>query len=141
MAESGGHASLRGPGADRLVGETHPEADHVWSLRVFSDFDKGFLAHAVSGFPCILYMLGSIPGAFGCPCCYPTGAPLKQLDGPFPMGVAFCSKTDLDKAIALNPGNKAYVAYEWGDVIGPMPDFAKGKSGAGAAHVQEMERV
>jgi hypothetical protein len=127
------------PGLIASSEKNHPDADHIMSLRVFTDFAKGFQAHAVSGFPCILYALGSIPGAFKMPCCYPAGAPLMQLDGPFPIGVAFCSKTDLQKAIALNPGNKSYKAYEWTDgLIGPMPDFAKGKGGGASS--MEMER-
>ena len=51
---------------------------------------------------------------------------LPNLDPPFPLGIAFCAKKDLDGAIKMSPGNKSYSPYEWGDVIGPMPDFGKG---------------
>ena len=84
------------------------------------------------------------------------------LGAEFPVAISISTKSDIEKAIAhdgpremnsarslamlsrraeeppprYNPGNKAYTQYYWADVIGPMPDMAKG----GAVPGQAMDR-
>ena len=45
---------------------------------------------------------------------------------PFPTGLSFSTKEDIEKAIAYNKGNAAYDQHYWEDVIGPLPDMGKG---------------
>jgi hypothetical protein len=102
--------------APGLVASTEKVAletpDHVWSVRVFTDYNKGFYNHAMKGFPFLLYQL--------------MANTLPKLAPPFPLGLSFCTKKDLDGAIMMNPGNKSYKGIYWDSIIGPMPDFAKG---------------
>jgi hypothetical protein len=87
--------------------------DHVWSVRIFTDYKKGFYNHAIGAFPFLLFQL--------------MWHTLPKLAPPFPLGIAFCLQKHLDGAISTNPGNKSYKGYNWENVIGPMPNFAKGK--------------
>lgn len=102
--------------APALLGSTEKadefEPNMGWSIRVFNDYQSGFVKHALGAFPWLLFQL-----------MYWT---LPNLAPPFPIGIAFCTQKDLDGAIGMNPGNKSYVPYTWEKVIGPMPDFKKG---------------
>lgn len=90
------------------------EENMIWSLRLFTDYSSGFKSHALGAFPWLLYQL--------------MAKTLNRLDPPFPLCMSFCTKKDLDGAIGISPGNKSYTCYDWTDgLIGPMPDFGKGK--------------
>lgn len=67
---------------------------------------------------------------------------------PFPVGLSFSTKLDLDKAIAYNKGNAAYDRHYFdtpdSGLIGPMPDMGKGMTNVvvkgGAPDCEEMAR-
>ena len=109
--------------------------DQLWSLRWFNDYEMGHVAH----FPKTLLSFVPTRALF-------TYIPeLKGgLGAEYPVGLSFSTKSDIEKAVAYNAGNKAYDQHYWDDVIGPMPDMGKGmsanvKSGA-APSAGEMER-
>ena len=48
------------------------------------------------------------------------------LGAEFPVAICVSTKKDIENAIKYNAGNKAYTQYYWDEVIGPLPDMAKG---------------
>ena len=109
--------------------------DQLWSLRFFNDYEMGHVAHfpksLISFVPTrvLFTMIPELKGGLG---------------AEYPVGLSFSTKEDIDKAIAYNPGNKAYDQHYWEDVIGPLPDMGKGMvpvtTTAGAPPSNEMER-
>eukprot|EP00729_Bicosta_minor_P026977 gene26977-7673_t len=89
------------------------DPDMVWSLRIFSDYRKGFLAH----------IYGSV---FLAPTIALTMVPLwGGTPGVFPTANSFSTQADITGAIAGFPANAVYDQYTY-PPIGPMPDFKKG---------------
>ena len=93
-------------------------ADQLWSLRWFNDYDMGHVAHfpktLLSWIPTrvLFTMIPNLKGGLG---------------AEYPVGLSFSTKENIDKAIAYNAGNKAYDQHYWEDVIGPLPDMGKGQ--------------
>mmetsp|Transcript_19011 Transcript_19011/g.41628 ORF Transcript_19011/g.41628 Transcript_19011/m.41628 type:complete len:112 (+) Transcript_19011:1071-1406(+) len=90
------------------------DPDQSWSLRIFTDYKTGFKAHfPVPSFIMWRVLLTVLP---------------KYAKGKFPIGFSFSTQRNIDEA---NTGNSAYDQYIWGkaDMLGPMPDFAKGIPG------------
>lgn len=92
-------------GALDFVSPTEP--DTVWDVRVMSNMEDGFAAHTAA--PSVQAVLPSLFGLYA------------NMD--FKEGVAF--SPDGAALDAANPGNGVYTKYDWADIIGPMPDFAK----------------
>ena len=91
------------------------DPDHVWSLRIFNDYYKGFLAH--------IYGTVVLPPTIAL-----TMVPLwGGTPGVFPTANSFSTQGDISGAVAGFPGNAVYNQYTYPDIIGPMPDFKKGK--------------
>jgi len=89
------------------------DADSLWSLRVFNDFDTGFKTHFPIPSRIMFRMVFNV---------IPEWMP-----GLFPIGFSFSSKEMINAAVDANGGNAAYKQYLWDkDLIGPQPDFAKG---------------
>ena len=93
-------------------------ADQLWSLRWFNDYDMGHVAHFPKTFlswiptRVLFTMIPNLKGGLG---------------AEYPVGLSFSTKDNIDKAIAYNAGNKAYDQHYWEDVIGPLPDMGKGQ--------------
>jgi hypothetical protein len=91
--------------------EIPDEEDHVWSLRVFNDFDLGFKRHFPVPSLIMFRMIFNVVPNWEA----------------FPIGLSFSAAADIEGAIEANPGNKAYVQYHMEkNLIGPEPDFGKG---------------
>lgn len=41
--------------------------------------------------------------------------------------------------VAANPGNGVCTKHDYKDILGPMPDFAKGKLDGSAARIKQLE--
>lgn len=91
--------------------EANDEESHVWSLRIFNSFSKGYNARLPFPSWALFRMAFNI-------------APTWEA---FPIGYCFSLPEDIAGAVEANPGNKRYRQYAWGrGLIGPEPDFAKG---------------
>eukprot|EP00931_Biecheleriopsis_adriatica_P005845 TRINITY_DN107329_c0_g1_i1.p1 TRINITY_DN107329_c0_g1~~TRINITY_DN107329_c0_g1_i1.p1 ORF type:complete len:401 (-),score=67.98 TRINITY_DN107329_c0_g1_i1:157-1224(-) len=88
----------------------------VWSLRVYSSFERGFKAHL----PFPSWML--FRQAFN----FMSFVEIEDVRASFPLAYVFSTKDDINDAISMNPGNGSYEQNFWGEQIGPLPDFGKG---------------